>query len=377
VAGADYSMGDGRYFVSHASADRPTANRIVAYLEARGVSCWVAPRDLPGGAPFAAEIVQALKHCSKCIVIASAAANASADVENELSVAADFKKPFIPIRIDDAPLEGHFAYYLKKAQWVDFKRDGDAALDSIVTHGTGLTPASRALSNRPTAALLALGGGVLVASAIALFTLLPMQTQPQENDPTQSDEVSQVAEPPPSNRVGAFDMNVPDAAAEVEEDLREQSPSTPLQPQEREPATIAPETPTTTNAPRTRRVFDALSIESLPHPDQSPLTFPTTYFNRRLQQELGSGSTSIRQIRLGVVFVEPRESRGRASGGTVIGYVLISLPSLPGCSRQFGGPSYTFDNASTALMGAVNDAAPDIATWIQRASSGEDLTCPD
>jgi TIR domain len=369
-------MGGGKFFVSHASADRQTANRIVAYLEARGVSCWVAPRDLPSGAPFAAEIVQALKHCSKCIVVASAAANASADVENELSVAADFKKPFIPIRIDDAPLEGHFAYYLKKAQWVDFKRGGEAALDSIVTRGTGSTPASRALSNRPAASLLALGGGVLVASAIALFTLLPMQTQPQENDATQSDDVLPGAEPPPSDRVGDFDMSVPDTAPDVEEDQPEQSPSDPVRPQPRAPATIAPDTPIT-NTPRARRIFDALSVESLPHPDQSPLTFPTAYFNRRLQQELGSGSTSIRQIRLGVTFVEPRESRGRAGGGTVIGYVLISLPSLPGCSRQFGGPAYTFDNASTALMGAVNDAAPDIATWIQRASNGEELTCPD
>lgn len=369
-------MGDGRYFVSHASADRSTANRIVAYLEAHGVSCWVAPRDLPGGASFATEIVQALKHCSKCIVVASATANASADVENELSVAADFKKPFIPIRIDDSPLEGHFAYYLKKAQWVDFRRDGDAALDSIITRGMGSTPASRALSNRPTAALLALGGGVLLASMFALLTLQPMQPQPRQDEATQSDEVSPGAEPPLADRGGDFDMSVRETPPDVADETREQSPSDSVAPRTREPATIAPDTPVA-NAPRPRRIFDALSVESLAHPDQSPLTFPTAYFNRRLQQELGVTSTSIRQIRLGVTFVEPRESRGGAGGGTVIGYVLISLPSLPGCSRQFGGPSYTFDNASTALMGAVNDAAPDIATWIQRASNGEELTCPD
>ncbi|MEQ1619171.1 MAG: hypothetical protein ABL883_12610 [Terricaulis sp.] len=135
--------------------------------------------------------------------------------------------------------------------------------------------------------------------------------------------------------------------------------------------------PPVENRPHVRRVFDALSIEGLSHPEQSPLVFQTAFFNRRLQQELGASSTPIPQIRLQVAFIEPRASRASAPIGTVIGYFLVSFPNLPNCTRQFGGPSYAFPDANTGMMGAVNDAAPDIAHWIERASREEVLTCPD
>jgi len=126
-----------------------------------------------------------------------------------------------------------------------------------------------------------------------------------------------------------------------------------------------------------RPVFEALSIENLPNHEQSQLLFPTDFFNRRLQQELGASSTPIPQIRLAVAFIEPRASRPLARDGTVIGYFLLSFPSLPDCTRRFGGPAYSYPDANTGLMGAVNDAAPDIAHWIERASQEEALTCPD
>lgn len=213
-----------------------------------------------------------------------------------------------------------------------------------------------------------------VAAIIALVTLLPRQSEAPDAASQAPIEQPENAYPPSSTFVP--EPTTPDLGpAETKSDPppEQAAPPTHAAPAPQD----APAPQRTEPRPRPRRLFDALSVESLPHPDQSPITFPTAYFNRRLQQELGVTSTSIRQIRLGVTFVEPRESRGRAGGGTVIGYVLISLPSLPGCSRQFGGPSYTFDNANTALMSAVNEAAPDIATWIQRASQEETLTCPD
>lgn len=143
------------------------------------------------------------------------------------------------------------------------------------------------------------------------------------------------------------------------------------------PGAAPTNTPPVESRPRVRRVFDALTIESLPHSEQSQLVFPTAFFNRRLQQELGAISTPIPQIRLGVAFIEPRASRALARDGTVIGYFLVSFPNLPECARRFGGPSYAFPDANTGMMGAVNDAAPDIAHWIERASREEVLTCPD
>jgi hypothetical protein len=47
-------------FVSYATPDRAFAMELVEYLEARGVKCWVAPRDVTGGSSYAEMILEAL-----------------------------------------------------------------------------------------------------------------------------------------------------------------------------------------------------------------------------------------------------------------------------------------------------------------------------
>jgi hypothetical protein len=37
------------FFISYASADQTLAMEVCALVEARGVSCWVAPRDVGAG----------------------------------------------------------------------------------------------------------------------------------------------------------------------------------------------------------------------------------------------------------------------------------------------------------------------------------------
>ena len=78
-------------------------------------------------------------------------------------------------------------------------------------------------------------------------------------------------------------------------------------------------------------------------------------FNSRLAQELGTDSTTISHIRVGLAFIEPYESRRQARGGTIIGYILVSLPSLANCMRKFGPQAYSFADATTGIMKAIND----------------------
>ncbi|MGO9039968.1 MAG: toll/interleukin-1 receptor domain-containing protein, partial [Steroidobacteraceae bacterium] len=47
-------------FVSYASADAGIAEQACAALEAAGVPCWIAPRDVRPGDPYAAAIVEAI-----------------------------------------------------------------------------------------------------------------------------------------------------------------------------------------------------------------------------------------------------------------------------------------------------------------------------
>lgn len=148
----------------------------------------------------------------------------------------------------------------------------------------------------------------------------------------------------------------------------EQTPPPSIEPP---PKVAPPPTPTSWT------VASTISVEHLSAPDESQILFPTSFFLTRLKQELGTATTSVREVRVGVAFVEPFETRRLASGGTVIGYLLVSLPTVPGCARRFGGQAYSFSDATTAIMKAINDQVPDIANWIRRASDGSEIICPN
>ncbi len=126
-----------RLFISHASEDEGVVNRIVAYLEAHGATCWISSRDIPPRAIYADAIAEGIQVCTACVVIVSAAANASKAVKRELELASHEDKPFIPIRIDETEPAAGLAYYLRNAQWVDYARQGERALDRIVGQKAG------------------------------------------------------------------------------------------------------------------------------------------------------------------------------------------------------------------------------------------------
>ena len=83
-------------FLSYSSADRLTADAVVAGLEAQGVRCWIAPRDIPAGTEYGQEIIEAVKGCRVCVVIFSASANASPHVRREHEIAFDLLEKLLP-----------------------------------------------------------------------------------------------------------------------------------------------------------------------------------------------------------------------------------------------------------------------------------------
>lgn len=138
-------MSEQRLFISHASADEAVVNRIVAYLEARGVACWLAHRDIPPRSIYAEAITQALRECSACVVILSRTANESDAVKRELELASHYRKPFIPIRVDDTEPGAGVDYYLRNAQWVDYRKSDVAALERLLNS----TPSSPTRATSP------------------------------------------------------------------------------------------------------------------------------------------------------------------------------------------------------------------------------------
>jgi hypothetical protein len=191
----------------------------------------------------------------------------------------------------------------------------------------------------------------------------PVDTDSAAQTPKQATEGKPTSA---TERAKGSDNQAPSGAPEA-------PPQASAPPQEA-PAGSAP--PVSIPSQANSRIFDAISLEDLASPEKSEVPFPSAYFRSRLGQELGSRSTTIPRIRVAVAFIEPFETRRHAAGGTIIGYILVSLPSLTECERKFGPQTYNFPDAATGIMKAVNDYASEIADWIQNASIGEELTCP-
>jgi hypothetical protein len=93
------------------------ANLIREAIEAAGVSCWIAPRDLEAGNQWGGSIVQAIQACEAVVVVFSEAANRSPQVAREMELSVANRKPLVPIRVaNDMPTDD-MQYFLGVSHW--------------------------------------------------------------------------------------------------------------------------------------------------------------------------------------------------------------------------------------------------------------------
>ena len=104
-------------FISHATADRAAAREVCDAIEATGVRCWMAPRDIPPGAVWSACISEAIAGSRLFLVLVSRHAIRSPEVARELERGAARRQILLPVRLDRADLEGASEYFLSNAQW--------------------------------------------------------------------------------------------------------------------------------------------------------------------------------------------------------------------------------------------------------------------
>jgi TolB-like protein/thioredoxin-like negative regulator of GroEL len=121
-----------RVFISYASTDASLAQQVCASLEATGIVCWIAPRDVMPGALYADAIVEAIDESSVLVLILSKDAVASAHVGRELERAASKRHAIIALRTDSAPLTRAFEYFLNQSQWIEIGNGGmEAAIAQL------------------------------------------------------------------------------------------------------------------------------------------------------------------------------------------------------------------------------------------------------
>jgi hypothetical protein len=109
----------GPVFVSYSQADRRLAFELVGYLEAKGLACWIAPRDITPSAEWAAEIIDAISTARLLVLVFSRGSNESPQVRREIERAVHKKVPVIAFRIEDVLPERSLEYFLSAQHWLD------------------------------------------------------------------------------------------------------------------------------------------------------------------------------------------------------------------------------------------------------------------
>ena len=106
-------------FISYANADKTTADAVCATLEASGIRCWIAPRDIMPGADWSGAIVDALGRCRLLVLVFSANANESVQIRNEVVQAVNNGLAIVPFRIEATIPSKSLAYFMGGVHWLD------------------------------------------------------------------------------------------------------------------------------------------------------------------------------------------------------------------------------------------------------------------
>ena len=102
--------------ISYQTQDTSAATAIRDSLEAAGITCWMAPRDITAGSAWSAAIVQAIAQAKVLLLVGSAHAFTSRQVARELERADSKEKIIVPVMLEPVSLTNDFEYYLGRVQ---------------------------------------------------------------------------------------------------------------------------------------------------------------------------------------------------------------------------------------------------------------------
>ncbi len=106
-------------FVSHSSKDKLVADAVCARLEASGIRCWIAPRDIVAGTSYGESIIDAIHSAKVMVLVLSANANSSGHIPKEVERAVSNGVAVVPFRIEDVPPGKSLDYFIGSVHWLD------------------------------------------------------------------------------------------------------------------------------------------------------------------------------------------------------------------------------------------------------------------
>jgi hypothetical protein len=89
-------------FVSYSTVDQKAAEAVCASLEAAGMPCWIAPRNILVGENWASSIVDALESCEVMVLVFSGQVNSSPYIDREVNYVQRRGAQLAIFRVDEA-----------------------------------------------------------------------------------------------------------------------------------------------------------------------------------------------------------------------------------------------------------------------------------
>ncbi|MEE0943391.1 MAG: toll/interleukin-1 receptor domain-containing protein [Methanobrevibacter sp.] len=125
-------------FISYSTKDKVTADAICHTLENNNMKCWIAPRNIKSGKPYAEEIMDAIMLTKIVVLVFSSNSQASQFVNNEINIAFSNSKPILSFKIDESMPEKELEYFLKTNHWLEAYPNPEEKFSTLVRDASKL-----------------------------------------------------------------------------------------------------------------------------------------------------------------------------------------------------------------------------------------------
>ena len=107
-------------FISYARQDMAIVKPVYEWLEKAGCPCWLDVDGMFSGVSFKKVIVDAIKHSKVMLFMSSENSNKSRNVVSEVSIAMEYGKKIIPVRLDMSPYSESIEYDIINHDYVTY-----------------------------------------------------------------------------------------------------------------------------------------------------------------------------------------------------------------------------------------------------------------
>lgn len=112
----------GYAFISYSSKNQAAADAMKKLLEKNNIATWMAPGDIPPASTYAKEINSAIRNCACMVLMLTNDAQNSVWVAKEVERAVHYRKPVLPIQLEQVVLNDEFEFYISTNQIVAVNR---------------------------------------------------------------------------------------------------------------------------------------------------------------------------------------------------------------------------------------------------------------